>query len=351
MDLNHQIAALFVIGFSGSQLTDSAPIVRDIREGGLGGVVLFSRCLHDPDQPGNIVSPDSLRRLTAALRALRPDPPLICIDQEGGAVKRLAPANGFPDFPSARQMAAVGIEETGRQAERTAALLADLGITVNFAPVVDIDRVADNPIIGALGRSFGNRAELVSDHAAAWIRGHRKHGIISCIKHFPGHGSSISDSHLGFVDVTGTWHEEELQPYHSLLNHDLVDMVMTGHLFNRRLDPRYPATLSPATITGLLRRHLGFDGVVISDDLQMQAITEHYRLDEALCLALAAGVDLLLIGNNLVYYPDLLRRCIAAVRSGIERGALTTEQIACAYRRVQNLKKRQRINANETHHP
>jgi beta-N-acetylhexosaminidase len=340
MDLNRQIGSLFIVGFPGTRITAGAEIVRDIQTYGLGGVILFNRCLHDPRQKGNIGPASELSRLTATLQGLGPEPLLICVDQEGGAVQRLGPDNGFPAIPAARQMAAQAEDtsETRRHGEETAAVLAGMGITVNFAPVVDVDRRPNNPIIGRLGRSFSASPRLVAAHAAAWITAHRRHGIISCVKHFPGHGSSSTDSHCGFVDISTSWHVDELHPYRALLEANLVDMVMTGHLFNQTIDPVYPATLSPSTVTGLLRNELGYQGVVISDDLQMQAISAHYRFEDALCRALAAGVDLLVIGNNLVYRRGIVEQAVAAIRNGIDRGLVTKTRVLEAYHRVQQLK-------------
>jgi beta-N-acetylhexosaminidase len=339
MDLTRQIASLLIVGFPGRQFAADSEIARAITCGGLGGVILFNRCLHDPGQGGNIGPAGGLKRLTAALQDLSPEPLLICVDQEGGSVQRLGQDSGYSPIPSARQLAASGADttQTKRCGEETAALLAEMGITVNFAPVVDVDRYPDNPIIGRLGRSFSASPQLVAAHAAAWITAHRRHNIISCVKHFPGHGSSRADSHLGFVDITSSWHPDELLPYRALLADDLVDMVMIGHLFNRAIDPTFPATLSPATVTGLLRGELGYRGVTVSDDLQMQAITAHYHFGEALCRALTAGIDLLVIGNNLSHCPGIVEQAVRAIRDGIDRGQVTEARILEAYERRQNL--------------
>jgi len=339
MDLTRHIASLLIVGFPGRQFAADSEIARDIATRGLGGVILFNRCVHDPAQGGNIGPAGELKRLTAALQDLSPEPLLICVDQEGGTVQRLGPENGYASTPSARQLAESGADttQTKRYGEETAALLADMGVTVNFAPVVDVDRYPDNPIIGRLGRSFSASPRLVAAHAAAWITAHRRHGIISCVKHFPGHGSSHADSHLGFVDITTSWHPDELLPYRTLLADDLVDLVMTGHLFNRAIDPAFPATLSPATVTGLLRNKLGYRGAVVSDDLHMQAITAHYRFGEALCRALAAGIDLLVIGNNLTNHPGIVEQAVTAIRDGIDRGLVTKARILEASERRQQL--------------
>jgi beta-N-acetylhexosaminidase len=171
-----------------------------------------------------------------------------------------------------------------------------------------------------------------------WIREHRRRGILSCLKHFPGHGSSRTDSHLGFVDITETWREDELLPYQRLIHAGQAEAIMLGHLFHRNFDDQYPATLSRATIQTLVRRRLRFDGVIITDDMQMKAITGHYGLEDACCRALAAGVDLLVIGNNLVYDPQILSRVINAILTGLDQGTITEARVEEAWSRVHTLK-------------
>ncbi len=340
MNLDRQIGSLFIIGFAGTVIESGSELVHDLKQYGPAGVILFNRCLHRPELPGNIASPTQLRRLTADLQSCSDNPLLICIDQEGGAVRRLTPAGGFVDMPGARDLAATtgNTTLTAGVAEQAAVLLADLGINVNLAPVVDLDCNPDNPVIGRLGRSFSADPQVVAAHATAWIEAHRRHGVLSCLKHFPGHGSSAADSHHGFVDITDHWQELELRPYQMLLQDSQVDLIMTGHLFNRNIDPVFPATLSPATIDGLLRKRFGYDGAVISDDMQMRAITDRYPFDEAICRAVAAGVDLLIFGNNLDYRPGLLGAAVKAVRTGMLLGIVSEERLAVAVRRVQRLK-------------
>lgn len=331
-----------MLGFTGTALSSDAPICRDIVQHGLGGVILFSRRLHGHSSEANIVSADQLSELTTALQEASETTLLIGIDQEGGAVQRLGSDHGFEPASSARQM---GIAETDTkltrtQARSTATLLARMGINLNFAPVVDLNLNPENPVIGRIDRSFSDDPAIVAIHARAWIEEHNRCGILSCVKHFPGHGSSAADSHLGFVDITASWLERELLPYRRLLNHDLVDLVMTGHLFNRTIDPLYPASLSRAAVTTLLRHRLGYQGAVISDDMQMRAITDHYEFSEAVCLALAAGVDIIVFGNNLDYDPDILSKGVAAVMAGLESGMLSEAQLRTSIERVQLLKQR-----------
>lgn len=340
MDLKEQLGNLFIIGFPGPSLLPGSRIARDISEQGLGGVILFNRCLHTPELPGNITSPRQLLELTTALNGSSTDELLICVDQEGGLVQRLNSRNGFASTASAEDMGSPvkGAASTQTQAEQTARTLAATGININFAPVIDLNINRDSPIIGKIGRSFSDDPETVIRHALSWIETHNKHGIVSCLKHFPGHGSSTSDSHLGFVDITTSWQEDELVPYRELISRGAADLVMAGHLFNRNIDPVFPATLSYPTITDLLRNDLGFEGVVLTDDMQMKGISDRYRLSEALCHSFAAGIDMIIIGNNLVNDPLVLKHAIEAVRQGLHQGSVTEERLYSALDRVKRLK-------------
>ena len=342
MDLSKQIGSLLILGFPGPSLDQEMEICRDIVDYGLGGVILFNRCLHSPDKAANIISPIQLKELCSSLQQLSNDTLLIGVDQEGGKVRRLQPQVGFADTWSAREMGSGGenTASTTEQAEMTAAMLADVGINCNFAPVVDLLSNPSNPVISGLDRSFSEDPVLVARHAAAWIEAHNRKGVLSCLKHFPGHGSSAADSHLGFVDISESWQHQELAPYRLLLGDDMVDLVMTGHLFNRHLDPTHPATLSSAIINDLLRSDLGYQGVVVSDDMQMKAITDHYNFEEAVCRSLAAGVDMIVFGNNLDYGQDVCPRAIRAVEDGLDRGMLSETQLKASLDRVKDLKQR-----------
>ncbi len=217
-------------------------------------------------------------------------------------------------------------------------MLRNVGVNLNLAPVVDLNVYEENPIIGKYGRSFSADGDTVTAHAEAWIREHREQGILSCLKHFPGHGSSRTDSHLGFVDITESWQDTELLPYQQLVRAGLADAIMVGHLFNKNFDEQYPATLSRATIQKLIRQELQFEGVVISDDMQMKAITDHYGLEDACCKALAAGVDLLIIGNNLDYDPMILSKVRDVILRGLDKGIITEARLENAWRRIQKFK-------------
>ena len=329
---------LFLLGFQGACLLPAHPIVRDIRERNLGGVLLFDKLLAKNKEENNIINGAQVRRLTSALQEYAGGNLLIATDQEGGSVCRLSPKRGFPASPPPADLGSTTLQRTRHYSAQTANLLKSLGINLNLAPVADINTHPENPVIGMLGRSFSSDPEKVSLHVGAWIEAHRERNILSCLKHFPGHGSSRQDSHLGFTDITRTWNHAELQPYKDIIEKDGVDAIMTGHLFNSRLDPDFPATLSRNILTLLLRGELGFRGIVISDDMQMKALSDSWGFEEAICRAFAAGVDMIIIANNLRHDENILAKALQAIQRGIEKKMLTEEMLEEACRRVQRLK-------------
>ena len=216
-----------------------------------------------------------------------------------------------------------------------------MGVNLNLAPVVDLNSNPDNPIIGRYERSFGADVETVVTHARATIEEHRRVGVLTSLKHFPGHGSSLEDSHLGLPDVSEVWDEAELEPYRVLIAEGNADLVMTAHLFNRQLDEDLPASLSYETTTGLLRDQLGFAGVVITDDLGMGALTDGYSLRERLKLVIEAGADILLMANNIDEYdPELPDKIFAALRSLVDSGEVSESRLEASFLRIQTLKDR-----------
>lgn len=339
MRLEQKIGQLFLLGFQGEHIDASHPIVADICQRNLGGVILFDRCLTTGRNHNNIRSASQVKTLTANLQRYADTPLLIGVDQEGGRVRRLKPELGFPATASAGELGQKNdTTQTALHALCTADILQYLGVNLNFAPVLDLNSFADNPVIGRLNRSFSSSANTVISHARAWIMAHNRRGVLSCCKHFPGHGSSRTDSHLGFTDISESWSEEELRPYQTLISEALVDSVMIGHLLNRQLDTSLPATCSPAVIQGLLRDRMDFQGLVITDDLQMKAITDQYGLEEAVCLSLAAGADMFIIGNNLEYMPNALERMTLAILRATAEGRLPVNRIHEAFDRVQQFK-------------
>jgi beta-N-acetylhexosaminidase len=340
MDLEKNTGQLFLLGFHGATVAESHPIISDIRERNLGGVILFDRLLAKNLDCNNIITARQVKHLTSVLRNLAGRQLLIGVDQEGGRVCRFTAGRGFPVSAAAAELGERDdIVLTGIHSLTAADMLLNLGVDLNLAPVVDLNTYRENPVIGKLGRCFSSDADKVIRHAEAWITAHRSRNILTCLKHFPGHGSSRHDSHRGFVDISETWSPAELGPFAELIRRGHADTIMTGHLFNTHLDPEHPATLSRHTITEVLRKKLHFKGVILTDDLQMKAITDRYGLEQAVCMAFAAGVDMVVIGNNLDYDPGILEKAIQAVIRSVKSGVLKEETLAAAFKRVQRLKK------------
>jgi beta-N-acetylhexosaminidase len=339
VSLATRIGQMLMIGFRGLAVDAQHPIVRDIRERHVGSVVLFDYDVLSARYERNIASPDQVKHLVAGLQSFAAIPLLVAIDQEGGVVNRLHERYGFPATLSHEALGRLNDPAATRQhAGAMAHTLAELGVNLNLAPVVDLNVNPRNPVIAAYERSFGADPQQVAQQAQAFIEAHHAQGVLCTLKHFPGHGSSTADSHQGFVDVTQTWSRRELAPYQTLINAGLADAIMTAHVFNAHLDPVYPATLSQPTITELLRGELGYDGVIISDDMQMEAIRAHYGFETAIQKTLEAGVDLIAIANNLIYEEDSAARTIAVIQKLIEKGVIAEARIDASYQRIQRLK-------------
>lgn len=342
LSLREKIGQLLSVGFRGARPDECALIVRDIREQHIGGVILFDQEMADPTtKRRNIESPAQVKELLAFLQSHARIPLLTSIDQEGGRVNRLKPVYGFPESISHEELGQLDQPaETYRQAAATAQTLAGLGLNWNLAPVVDLAVRADNPIIKGKGRSFSGDPEAAARHAAEFVKAHRAHGVLTCLKHFPGHGSATGDTHHGLVNVTDTWSEQELTPFRRLIEAGLCDAVMSAHVFNAKLDPERPATLSRKVITGILRERLGFRGVVSSDDMEMKAISSHYGLENSVPDAINAGIDVLCFGNNLSYDPNIAQRAADILVRAVESGRVPAARIDEACERVLALKRK-----------
>jgi beta-N-acetylhexosaminidase len=311
-----------------------ARLVRDMH---VGGILLFDRDLPGGGGLRNIVSPAQLARLTRDLRALADGPLLVAADQEGGAVARLSPANGFPAFPSPAASAAAGPDAVRAAARGTAEMLSRSGVNVDLAPCVDL-HFAGSSIIGSRGRAFSSDPARVAEAAGIWLEELAARGIAGCLKHFPGHGSAAGDTHEGFVEVTATWSEAELVPYRRLFAEKTVPLVMAAHVFHAGLDPDVPASLSRKILTDLLRGKLGFQGAIVTDDLSMGAIAKHFPLREALRRAVLAGADWLCLGNNLTFYdPELVPRAAETLCSLVRDGELPRERLAESAEKIRAL--------------
>jgi beta-N-acetylhexosaminidase len=342
VSLREKVGQMLLIGFRGCAIAPNDPIAQDVSTRNLGGVILFDQEMANPSLKGrNIQSPQQVKSLVASLKNGVTTPLLVAIDQEGGRVNRLKPAYGFPESISHEELGAINDPaQTFAHAEKTAQTLADLGINFNLAPVVDLDAAPDNPIIKGKKRSFSADPEIVARHAIEFCRAHHKHRVMTCAKHFPGHGSARGDTHLGLVNVTEYWTERELIPFQRLIEAGECDAIMTAHVFNARLDPARPATLSRAVLQGILRERLGFGGVVLSDDMEMKAIASHYGLEQAVQFGLEAGLDVLCFGNNMNFDANIGEKAAGIILRLVESNKISEARIDESYQRIQKLKRR-----------
>lgn len=344
--LQQKIGQMLMLGFNGMQLHDSPWLASAIKHQELGGVILFNRDLSTKSYKRNISSPKQVTKLTHQLQQATRQaaktqhnklyPLFISIDYEGGKVARLTPRYHFPATQSQQDVAKTPIQEIRKHANQMAKVLKRVGINMNFSPVVDVNVNPNNPIIGKFGRSFSKNPYRVTVDSAIYSNAYYHHGILCSYKHFPGHGSSTKDSHKGFVDISQTWQPKELIPYQALLHQPHhCPMVMVAHLINKQLDPSgLPASLSKKMMTGLLRHKIGFTGIIISDDLQMKAITKGYTLRKALRLSINGGADILLFGNELVEKPLKPHEIIQIVMRDVKEGKIKRSRINDAYQRI-----------------
>ncbi len=333
--LDIKIGQMLMVGMPGNKVQPNSPIAQYIKTGIVGGILLFEFNLN----PNN--TKNELQKLTNNLQDLAPIPLLIAIDQEGGQVNRLKTKYGFPAMPSAKKVADSNSHAYAYQvAETIANTLAECGINLNFAPVADLHNPFC-PVLGNRNRCFSDDPHTVATYDSIYIEAHRAAGIKTSLKHFPGHGNSRSDSHLGLTDVSKYWKKNELIPYQKLIQAGMVNMIMSAHIVNKNMDKSgLPATLSPHVIQKILREELGYNGVVISDDMQMHAISSHYSLSESLRMGILAGIDMFIFSNNIFgasdYSPDKLH---AAIRKLVENGSITEQRINESYTRIMQLKK------------
>ena len=326
MTIDEKIGQLLIFGYE--TVEDAEAVIRDLKP---GGVILFGRNIQSAQQTRSDIS---RLQAVAAESEGQPVPLLISIDQEGGRVSRLPAESGV--FESAREL---GFKDdpsiTLAFGKRTAAALLDLGFNLDYAPVLDIDSNPLNPVIG--DRSFGETAEGVTRHGLAMLNGLEAGGVIACVKHFPGHGDTYVDSHLSLPVVSKSLAELEafeLLPFAAAIDAG-ASMVMVAHLLIASMDDR-PASLSPVLVDGLLRGQMGYQGVVITDDLTMGAIVEHYSLNDAAILAIEAGCDLLPVCHG----TDKLRETHSALVDAWRSGRLTEARIEQSVLRILQLKQK-----------
>ncbi|MGW6904509.1 glycoside hydrolase family 3 N-terminal domain-containing protein [Streptomyces sp. NPDC054940] len=324
VDLDEAAHRCLVAGFDGAASVPDT--LKELIDRGLGGVILFTRNVRDAGQ---------VRRLTDELRAIRPDL-LVAIDNEGGGIGHLVAA-GAPEVPGSYALGVVDDPNlTARCADALAGHLATLGISASYAPVADLQHRPDNPIVRT--RSFGADPELAARHLRAWITATEARGIASCAKHFPGHGGTVTDSHHGMAVDPRPYDQllADLEPFRAAVAAG-VPMLMSAHVIFPALDPNRPATLSRRVLGDLLRHDLGFDGVLVSDALEMRAIADQYGEAAGARIALAAGADQVIVA---VADLDVTLACRDAVLDALRTGVLAQERIEEAAGRVRRLAER-----------
>ena len=333
--LDIMLGQMICVGLGNKQsLSWQSSVLKDVAAGRAGSVILFEYNLAKRN------TAPALKKLIKTLQNAAPTPLFIAIDEEGGRVNRLRPSYGFSPTRSAAALAKLGLDSTRAQAKRTARQLKGVGINLNFAPVVDLAIEKENPVIVKMERSYGASPRQVVSYARVVIKEHLKAGVIPVLKHFPGHGSSTKDTHLGTVDVSATWQQKELIPYQQLMATRHAPALMTAHVVNAQLDAkRLPATLSKPVLQNLLRKKMGYQGVVFSDDLHMGAITTHFTLEDVLVDAVDAGIDILLFSYNGTPAKTPSPSRVHALLKGlvIDR-KIPYWRIKQSYRRIQALK-------------
>ncbi len=331
---------MLLVGMQGHTYSEQLPILPAVQKGLVGGILFFEYNLSPAE------TRERLTTLTGQLqsKALQGEahlPLLLAIDQEGGQVNRMKPKYGFPAMPSAKTLGEAPHDSVLTQAAQTmAATLSSCGINLNFAPVADLHNPVC-PVLGNRQRCFSKQAERVTYCDSILMEIHNSLNILTAMKHFPGHGNSRSDSHLGLTDITPYWNPNELIPYERLIAANKVPIIMSGHLVHKKLDDQgLPATLSKKILSDKLRGELQFKGVIVSDDMQMHAISSLYTLEESLYLGLTAGIDVFIFSNNIpgatVYAPENVH---ATIRLLVEAGRITPERINESYQRIVALKR------------
>ncbi len=332
--LDIKIGQMILVGFPGPAVDEK--VLEEVRKGKVGSIILFEKNI--PPQNSFV----ALKKITWTYQHAAPIPLFIGIDQEGGRVNRLKDKYGFPRSITAAAMGkSANLDSVRFYSESTAATLSGLGINVNFGPVVDLASNPNNPIIAKYGRAFSANEDSVILMAKEVIKAHHRYGVLTSLKHFPGHGSSKDDTHLGIADVTNTWEERELTPYRSLIDSGYADAIMTSHIVNRKLDKNgNPGTLSQDILTGILRKRLNFDGVIFTDDMQMHAITKHYGLEDAIKLAINGGVDIMTFSNNIQQSEErTVDKVHSIIRKQVESGEIKKERIDESFDRIIKLKR------------
>jgi beta-N-acetylhexosaminidase len=339
--LDIKLGQMLLVGFRGYTASLNSTIASDIKDRHIGGVILYDFDIPTKTKVRNFKTVAQVTKLVTQLKSYASIPLFVAIDQEGGYVSRLKEEYGFTKSYSQDYLGKKNDTSFTREvAEHTAKQMVQIGANMNFAPVVDVNTNKENPVIAKLFRSYSSSTKKVTRHALKCIEGLRNGGVFSAIKHFPGHGSSYYDSHEELANVTTTWDKKELLPFAEIIRKNACDMVMTAHIFNGKLDPDFPATLSETIITGMLRDSLGWQGVIVSDDMMMKAITSFYGFEKAIRLAINAGVDILIFSNNSTYDKDVAAKALRVLKHYVNNGSISRDRVNNSYMRIMRLKEK-----------
>jgi beta-N-acetylhexosaminidase len=335
--LRQSVGQKVVVGFFGQKNSDPdfRRVLKNLEQGIVGGVLFLGR---------NISNKTDLEIMVRDVKNCKcAKTPLIAIDEEGGVIERLGETKGFENTASAAEIGR-GNEEKARVAyAQLANKLSELGFNMNLAPVVDLNVNPTNPIIGQLNRSFSRSPQTVSQYASIFIEEHHKHGIATALKHFPGHGSSSTDSHDSIVSVEKSWSPVELVPYKNLIGQGIVDCVLVGHLANAS---RWGGTATQdrsSAIEQILRQELKFHGVVLSDDLSMKAVRSPTQpFSEVIKSSVRAGVDIVIVSriNDDDETIDTGNYANDAILAGVRAGKIDRSAMASSVERIEILKKK-----------
>lgn len=325
LSLEEKIGQLLLAGIEGTGISEQAKSL--IQDYHVGGLILYNK---------NIESAEQTRSLLNDLKQLNQRnsiPLFLSLDQEGGSVNRLP--QQFEPFPSAHRIGQTSDENLSFQiGQITGQAVAALGFNMNYAPVLDINSNPNNPVIGE--RAFGSDVETVSASGIAMMRGLQSSDIIPVVKHFPGHGDTSVDSHLNLPEVNKSLQqlkEFELIPFADAVEQG-ADVVMIAHILLSNIDSQHPASLSETMITSLLREEIGFEGVIITDDLTMGGITEHYDIAEAAVQSLKAGSDIVMVAHGFERAAEVFQ----AVKSAVDQGEISINELDEHVYRVLQLK-------------
>ncbi len=340
ISFEQKIGQMIMIGFAGLELGTDRFLVPALRSGLIGGLIFFDKDIRT-NQVRNIENPNQVKSLIYQILSISRFPLFLGVDEEGGKVARLSSKNGFLDFPSHLQIGKINdVSYTRNVASQIASLLEETGFNTNFAPVIDLAINPNNAVIIGKGRCFSDIPEIVIEHSSIFIEEHIQKGILPVAKHFPGHGSSEMDSHLGWTDVTRTWKPVELTPYELLQAKALLPAVMVAHIYNSAFDSNFPASLSHIWIEEGLRKGIGFSGVVFSDDLQMKAISDNFTFEESIEFAINAGVDVLLFANQLDFDPGLHNKILQTIVQLVKSNRISIQRIEESFLRIKSVKQK-----------